>query len=130
MGKPKVIQSDNGREFMGKFDELLRQLNITHIRGRPYHPQSQGSIECFNKYFKSQLDKKLIEHCDNPNYDIELGIEQIIDFYNKNRIHYKKNNPWRAFSYTRFICEKKALENIDKKRASQNKPIIYPTLQL
>ena len=60
MGKPKVIQSDNGREFMGKFDELLRQLNITHIRGRPYHPQSQGSIECFNKYFKSQLDKKLI----------------------------------------------------------------------
>ena len=128
MGKPKVIQSDNGREFMGKFDELLRELNITHIRGRPYHPQSQGSIECFNKYFKSQLDKKLIEHCDNPNYDIELGIKQIIDFYNKNRIHYTtKITPAELFHTQDLSVKNKALENIEKKRASQNKPIIYPT---
>ena len=83
MEKPKVIQSDNGREFMGKFDELLKKLNITHIRGRPYHPESQGSIECFNKYFKSQLDKNLLNIVITQTTTLNLELSKSLTFTTK-----------------------------------------------
>jgi hypothetical protein len=33
----------------------LRQRNIRHISGRPYHPQNQGSVEVANGIFKRRL---------------------------------------------------------------------------
>ena len=44
------IMSDNGSEYRGaEFTFLLKQLNITHIRIPPYHPQTNGKIEAFWK---------------------------------------------------------------------------------
>lgn len=51
LGAPKLLQSDNGREFTG---EILRNLtkalwpNLLMINGRPRYPQSQGSVERAN----------------------------------------------------------------------------------
>ena len=55
-GHPEIIQSDNGKEFINKIlDEYLSGINITHIYGSPYHPQSQGAIEAFNKTVQKAL---------------------------------------------------------------------------
>jgi transposase InsO family protein len=46
---------DNGPKFKGAVAQLANQLGIRMIRGRPYHPQTQGSIERANRTFKKRL---------------------------------------------------------------------------
>ena len=50
-GCPLILQSDNGKEFVNKVIKRLKQLwpECVLVRGRPRHPQSQGSIERANK---------------------------------------------------------------------------------
>ena len=47
-GVPRILQSDNGREFINRVIEALLQTwhsDIQLISGRPRHPQSQGLVE-------------------------------------------------------------------------------------
>lgn len=79
-GLPERILSDNGTPWgtCGQENELgirvfsslekwLIRLNIKLIHGRPYHPQTQGKEERFNKTFKLEVLKrnnfKNIDHC-------------------------------------------------------------------
>lgn len=41
-GFPAIVQSDNGLEFMGDVQSLLKKKNVKIVKGRPYHPQTQG----------------------------------------------------------------------------------------
>lgn len=49
-GCPKILQSDNGREFVNKVVEELVEMwpDCRIVHGRPRYPQSQGSIERAN----------------------------------------------------------------------------------
>lgn len=49
-GSPDLIQSDNGKEFKNSLMRyLLQKWGVTHLFGRPRHPQSQGQIERANQ---------------------------------------------------------------------------------
>ena len=49
-GPPRVLQSDNGKEFVAEIvKNVCNVLNITIKHGRPRHPQSQGQIERLNQ---------------------------------------------------------------------------------
>ena len=49
-GKPQIIQTDNGGEFKSNiFKAFCLKNDIKLIFGSPYHPQSQGAVEAFNK---------------------------------------------------------------------------------
>ena len=62
------ILSDNGTELKNQLmDNVLQQLGIDHIFSAPYHPQSNGKLEIFQKYLKPTL-KKLCEK-DPNNWD-------------------------------------------------------------
>ena len=52
---PLVIQHDQGMEFDGAVSCLCKQLQIKVIKGRPYHPQSQGKVERAHSTFKKKL---------------------------------------------------------------------------
>lgn len=46
---PKIIVSDNGPAFVSEiFKQVMKLLNIDHIRTTPYHPQSNGGIERYH----------------------------------------------------------------------------------
>jgi transposase InsO family protein len=55
-GVPSAIHSDQGKQFEGKvFTEMCKVLNIKKTRTTPYHPQSDGMVERFNKTLLSML---------------------------------------------------------------------------
>ncbi|KAL2077976.1 hypothetical protein ACEWY4_025661 [Coilia grayii] len=61
-GIPKVIQSDQGSNFMSKqFSRALRQLKARHNISSAHHPQSQGALERFHQTLKSLLRSYWVE---------------------------------------------------------------------
>jgi putative transposase len=51
--RPRLL-SDNGPSFISKpLADYLDQYKIRHIRGAPYHPQTQGKIERYHRSMKS-----------------------------------------------------------------------------
>ena len=58
VGIPREILSDQGTNFMSQLlKELYNLLRIHQIRTSPYHPQTDGLVERFNKTLKSLLRK-------------------------------------------------------------------------
>ncbi|CAF2086643.1 unnamed protein product [Rotaria magnacalcarata] len=60
-GPPKILQSDNGKEFVANIilDLKLNWLDLIIINGRPRHPQSQGLVERANAVVQKMLGKWL-----------------------------------------------------------------------
>ena len=64
IGVPKILQSDNGREFV---NEIVKEVilawpsQVTIINGRPRHCQSQGLVEKGNHLIEMQLQSKRSE---------------------------------------------------------------------
>jgi transposase InsO family protein len=58
-GPPRILHSDNGREFISSVIMELKSLfpELVFIRGRPRHPQSQGCIERANGVLCDALGK-------------------------------------------------------------------------
>lgn len=54
-GYPEIIQCDNGPEFFGDVQKLLCKNNVKIIRGRPYHPESQGKVERQNRIIRDKI---------------------------------------------------------------------------
>ena len=75
---PRYILSDNGMEFKNNImDQVMKRLGIDRIFSTPYHSQSNGKIEVFQKYLKPTL-KKLYEK-DPSNWD--KYINQVLASY-------------------------------------------------
>ena len=55
-GLPRVIQTDQGSNFMSRvFSQVLQQLSIEHQTSSACHPESQGALERFHQTLKSML---------------------------------------------------------------------------
>ncbi|XP_076905530.1 uncharacterized protein LOC143561293 [Bidens hawaiensis] len=52
-GIPKVIISDDGSHFT--FGKLLKCYSVNHQIATPYHPQTSGQVEVFNRQIKEIL---------------------------------------------------------------------------
>ena len=51
---PRYILLDNGTEFKNTLmKQVLKQLGIEIMFSASHHPQSNGKLEVFNKYFKT-----------------------------------------------------------------------------
>jgi len=86
--KPRLL-SDNGSSYIsGDLAEWLDDRKITHIRGAPYHPQTQGKIERWHQTLKNRI---LLENYYLPG-DLEAQIEAFIEHYNHQRYHESLSN--------------------------------------
>lgn len=67
IGPPKILQSDNGKEFINeKLIELNSHWNVQHVHSAPYHPQTNGVVERSNGVLKNVIKKWQIS---NPDKD-------------------------------------------------------------
>eukprot|EP00731_Ephydatia_muelleri_P002993 Em0001g2993a len=58
VGVPREILTDQGSNFVSQLlAELYRLLQVKPIRTSPYHPQTDGLVERFNKTLKAMLRK-------------------------------------------------------------------------
>ncbi|CAF3722786.1 unnamed protein product, partial [Rotaria sp. Silwood1] len=81
-GTPSIIQTDQGTEFQGVFDDLCNKRNIRHIRSRAYHPESQGKIERLNRSWKNKMFFDVII---NGNNDWVANLSSYSEIYNQSK---------------------------------------------
>ena len=86
--RPRLL-SDNGPCYVSsELKSWLSEHDMTHTRGKPYHPMTQGKIE---RWHRTMKDKILLEHYYLPE-DLERQIEKFINHYNTRRYHESLNN--------------------------------------
>ena len=105
--KPRLL-SDNGSSYIsGDLAEWLDQQRMAHVRGAPYHPQTQGGaclegsggaqrrwkagggkIERWHQTLKNRI---LLENYFLPG-DLEAQIEGFVEHYNHRRYHESLDN--------------------------------------
>ena len=80
--KPRLL-SDNGSSYVSaELADWLAAQNMGHVRGTPYHPQTQGKIERWHQTLKNRI---LLENYYLPG-DLEASIGRFVDHYNYRRI--------------------------------------------
>jgi hypothetical protein len=77
-GCPAILQSDNGGEFVNEVLEKLMELwpDCKILKGRPRHPQTQGSIERAHKEVAQMLGSWM-NHNDSRQWSIGLYLNFI-----------------------------------------------------
>jgi putative transposase len=93
--KPRLL-SDNGPCYLaGELKEYLARKEMTHTRGAPYHPMTQGKIERYHRSMKNQV--KLNNYYFPEELTAEL--ERFVGYYNNHRYHESLNNVTPADVY-------------------------------
>ena len=86
--KPRLL-SDNGSSYVATdLAEYLEAKGMDHVRGAPYHPQTQGKIERWHQTMKNRV---LLENYFLPG-DLERQIGAFVDYYNNCRYHESLGN--------------------------------------
>ena len=63
---PAVLRSDNAREFVSEVVSAMNKaLEIRHVSGSPYHPQSQGMVESLHKTMNGVVRGLVADHPDD-----------------------------------------------------------------
>jgi transposase InsO family protein len=86
--RPRLL-SDNGPCFISKeLRAYLEAREMTHTRGKPYHPMTQGKIERYHRTLKNTVTLR--------NYylpwELEREIDGFVRFYNHERVHEALDN--------------------------------------
>jgi putative transposase len=93
--KPRLL-SDNGPSYIaGELADYIEANKMSHVRGAPCHPQTQGKIERWHQTLKNRI---LLENYFLPG-DLEAQIEAFVEHYNHRRYHESLNNVTPADAY-------------------------------
>ena len=93
--KPRLL-SDNGPCYVaGELADYIEAQHMSHVRGAPFHPQTQGKIERWHQTLKNRI---LLENYFLPG-DLETQIEAFVDHYNHHRYHESLGNVTPADAY-------------------------------
>ena len=94
--KPRLL-SDNGSSYIsGDLAEWLDDRSMEHVRGAPYHPQTQGKIERWHQTLKNRV---LLENYYLPG-DLEAQVDAFVEHYNHRRYHESLGNLTPADVYS------------------------------
>ncbi|WP_111735908.1 IS3 family transposase [Roseovarius amoyensis] len=93
--KPRLL-SDNGACYIsGDLADWLGDQRMDHVRGAPFHPQTQGKIERWHQTMKNRV---LLENYYMPG-DLERQIGAFVEYYNNQRYHESLSNVTPADVY-------------------------------
>ena len=86
--RPRLL-SDNGPCYMAKgLAEWMEANDMQHVRGKPYHPQTQGKIERYHRTMKNVVK---LENYWLPG-DLKRKLASFVTWYNTQRYHESLQN--------------------------------------
>ena len=86
--RPRLL-SDNGPSYIAsELAEYIEAQCMSHVRGAPFHPQTQGKIERWHQTLKNRI---LLENYFLPG-DLDAQIKAFVDHYNHRRCHESLRN--------------------------------------
>jgi RNA-directed DNA polymerase len=113
--RPPLL-GDNGSSYVA--DDLARWLedkDMEHVRGAPYHPQTQGKIERWHQTLKNRI---LLDNYYLPG-DLEQQIAAFVEYYNHVRYHESIENLTPADVYLGGLTQSSKNESASSARPSQ-----------
>jgi transposase-like protein len=119
--RPRLL-SDNGSCYIaGDLKEYLADAGIGHVRGRPYHPMTQGKIERYHRTMKNVIK---LENYYMP-WELEGRIGEFVEYYNHRRVHESLDNLTPADVYLGrdkeiLAARQKVKEQTLRRRMRQN----------
>jgi transposase InsO family protein len=93
--KPRLLSDDGPSYIAGELAEHIDAQKMSHVRGAPMHPQTQGKIERWHQTLKNRM---LVENYFLPG-DLEAQIKAFVEYYNHQRYHESLNNVTPADAY-------------------------------
>ncbi len=86
--RPRLL-SDNGSAYLSsELQDYLSERHMTHTRGAPYHPQTQGKIERYHRTMKNVVK---LQHYYFP-WELEAALRDFVAYYNHERYHESLEN--------------------------------------
>ena len=106
--RPRLL-SDNGPCYIaGELAEYIKAQRMIHVRGAPFHPQTQGKIpsrglqanrcQAAERWHQTMKNRILLENYFRPG-DLEAQIEAFVEHYNHRRYHQSLKNVTPADAY-------------------------------
>lgn len=106
--RPRLL-SDNGPCYIGnELAEYLDDKQMKHVRGKPFHPQTQGKIERYHRTMKNVVK---LENYYSPK-ELTNRLEDFVAYYNHRRYHESLDNLTPADVY--FGRKEQRLEQREK----------------
>ena len=108
--RPRLL-SDNGPAYLSSdLAEFLDKHALVHIRGKPFHPMTQGKIERYHRSLKNVI---CLENHYFP-WQLEQAIADFVLYYNAQRYHEALNNVTPSDVYfgrsTQILSQRAALK--------------------
>ncbi|MBL4810978.1 MAG: transposase family protein [Rhodobacteraceae bacterium] len=95
---PRLLRNNGSCYISGDLAEWLEDQKMDHIRGAPFHPQTQGKIpshgnhcRAVERWHQTMKNRVLLENYYLPG-DLERQIGAFIDYDNNERYHESLNN--------------------------------------
>ena len=81
--KPRLLSDNGSSHIPGELAGWLEDQQMEHVRGAPYHPQTQDKIERWHQTPKNRI---LLENYYLPG-DLRQRVDALVDHYNHRRHH-------------------------------------------
>jgi transposase InsO family protein len=93
--RPRLL-TDNGSCYIsGEFKKFIEEVDLGHVQGAPYHPQTQGKIERYHRTMKNVVK---LENYFFPD-ELRAALGSFVDYYNNERYHESLENMTPADVY-------------------------------
>src|SRR5260221_366493 len=86
--RPRLLSDKRPSYLSIQLGKWLDDNGIRHIRGRPYHPMTQGKIE---RYHRSMKNRILLDNYYLPG-QLEQSIQEFVRYYNNCQYHESLDN--------------------------------------
>jgi len=96
--KIRVIQTDNGLEFLRDFEGYLEERDISHVFIYPRCCRINGVVERFNRTIQENFIDNNLDVIHNPKVFLEKLIDYLL-FYNTERVHEAHGNQKSPMDY-------------------------------
>ena len=81
-----ILKSISGQSM--ELSDYLEGEGIMHVRGKPFHPQTQGKIERYHRSMKNVI--KLENYYSTE--ELNRRLEEFVNYYNNHRYHESLDN--------------------------------------